>query len=77
VKRSAQESNEHTDWENLRQLATPEGVIVLNLLKTHDQVYSGKSLAQIDAENHEEWTDTLMDVLLREEGEVDTMENLV
>jgi len=65
--------DEHADWENVCQLATPEGVLISTLGKTHNPADQGKSLAQIAMENHENWADALMNLLLREEGEVDAI----
>jgi N-acyl-D-amino-acid deacylase len=64
---------ESRDWENVCQLATPSGVVVLGFHLPEDQKYSGKSLSQIAADRQQEWVDALMELLLRERGRLSAM----
>ncbi|MBI2614193.1 MAG: D-aminoacylase [Gemmatimonadetes bacterium] len=62
-----------TDWENLCQLATPDGVLVLGLLKPENQVHAGKRLSEIAAAVGKDWLETAMDLLLAEEQRIGTI----
>ncbi|MBI2071907.1 MAG: D-aminoacylase [Gemmatimonadetes bacterium] len=62
-----------TDWENLCQLATPDGVLVLGLLKPENQVHAGKRLSEIAAAVGKDWLETAVDLLLAEEQRIGTI----
>jgi len=62
-----------TDWENLCQLATPDGVLVLGLLKPENQVHAGKRLSEIAAALGKDWLETVMDLLVSEEQRIGTI----
>jgi N-acyl-D-amino-acid deacylase len=55
-------------WENLCQLATPEGVRVGGFEVPGHQEWEGKSLAEIAAIRRQDWVDALLDLTLEEEG---------
>jgi N-acyl-D-amino-acid deacylase len=55
-------------WENLCQLGTPEGVMVVGLTAPEDTKYEGMRLSQIAEQEHKDWVDALIDVTLREKG---------
>ncbi len=62
-----------TDWENLCQLATPDGVLVLGLLKPENQVHAGKRLSEIATAVGKDWLETVMDLLVSEEQRIGTI----
>ena len=62
-----------TDWENLCQLATPDGVLVLGLLKPEHRAHVGKRLSDIAAALGKDWLETVMDLLLSEEQRIGTI----
>lgn len=55
------------EWENLCELATAEGVIVLGLSEEHNERWVGRSLQEIADERDQHWVEALMD-LVAEEG---------
>ena len=59
-----------TDWENLCQLATPEGVLIVGLDKEENKKFAGKRLAAIAAIERKHWLDAAMDLILSEEQRV-------
>ncbi len=56
------------DWENLCQLATPEGVRVGGFEVPEHTEWEGKSLAEIAAIRRQDWVDALMDLTVEEEA---------
>jgi len=62
-----------TEWENLCQLATPDGVLVLGLLQPANQAHAGKRLSAIAAALGKDWLETVMDLLLSEEQRIGTI----
>jgi dihydroorotase/N-acyl-D-amino-acid deacylase len=62
-----------TDWENLCQLATPDGVLVLGLLKPENRAHAGKRLSEISVAVGKDWLETVMDLLLSEEQRIGTI----
>ena len=64
---------EKTEWENLCQLATPEGVTVSALRTPQYQPYSGKTVAQIAQALGKEWPDVVMDMVQTEQGRIGAM----
>lgn len=62
-----------SDWENLGELATPEGVLVLGLEKEENRKYVGKRLDAIAAERGTDWIDTAMDLILSERQRISTI----
>ncbi len=70
-------------WENLCQLATPEGVIVSGFDSPELEMFEGKSLASIAATRDQAWVDALIDLTLAENAQLGAMffiaseENLV
>src|SRR6478672_2661952 len=47
AKIKAEMDNEHTEWENLCQLAGPHGVLILGIVKPENKQYAGKRLDEI------------------------------
>lgn len=62
-----------TDWENLCQLATPDGVLVLGLEKPENQSYAGKRLSEIATAMGKSWLDAVMNLLISEEQRIGTV----
>ena len=61
------------EWENLCQLSTPEGVLVLGLIKPENRAFIGKRLAGIAGETGREWQEAVMDLLISEEQRIGTV----
>ncbi len=64
---------EKSDWENMGQLAGPEGILVLKLDKPENQKYAGKRLNEIAGMMGKDWRDAAMDLILTEHTRVETM----
>ncbi len=62
-----------TDWENMGQLATPEGVLVLGLEKPENRKYAGMRLSQIAQAEGKDWVDAAMDLILSERQRISTI----
>ena len=60
-------------FENLGELATPEGVLVLGLEKAATKKYAGKRLAEIASIEGKPWVETAIDLILAERDRVDTI----
>ena len=60
-------------WENLCQLATPQGVLILGLARPENKQYVGKRLAEIAAMMHKDYLDAAMDLILSEHRRVETV----
>ncbi|MGI9040395.1 MAG: N-acyl-D-amino-acid deacylase family protein [Gemmatimonadales bacterium] len=56
------------EWENLCQLATPEGVRIGGFEVPEHKAWEGKSLAEIAASRRQDWVDALIDLTVKEEG---------
>jgi N-acyl-D-amino-acid deacylase len=61
------------EWENLCDLATPDGVMILALDKPENKAFAGKRLAEIAATQGKHWADAAMDLILSERRRVETM----
>lgn len=61
------------EWENLCQLATPDGVLVLGLLKAENRVHAGKRLSEIATALNRPWQEAIMDLLISEEQRIGTI----
>jgi putative CocE/NonD family hydrolase len=62
-----------TDWENMGQLATPEGILVLELKKPENRKYIGKRLSEIARDEGKPWLDAAMDLILSERQSIGTV----
>lgn len=58
--------HQKTEWENLGALATPDGVLILGLLKPENQKYIGKRLSEIATDMNKDWIDAAIDLILSE-----------
>ena len=65
--------NEKTDWENLCNASTPEGVMVLGLNKPENRRYAGKRLSEIATAMNKHWADAAIDLVLSERQRVATV----
>lgn len=61
------------EWENLCQLATPEGVLVLGLNKPENKAFVGLRLSEIAAKQTKPWLDAAIDLILSEEQRIGTI----
>ena len=55
-----------TPWENLCQLATPEGTLLLGLDRPANRRFAGRYLADVARELGKDWIDTTFDLVLAE-----------
>jgi dihydroorotase/N-acyl-D-amino-acid deacylase len=69
----AEMDNPHTAWENLCQLAGPENVLILGIIRTENKQYAGKRLSEIAAMMHKPWDDAAMDLLIAERQRIGTV----
>jgi N-acyl-D-amino-acid deacylase len=60
-------------WENLCQLATPEGVLVGGFELPANKRFENKSLVEIAAGRGQEWVDALMDLTVEEKARLGAM----
>lgn len=65
--------NEHTEWENLCLLSTPENVLLLGLRQPQDAPYMGKRLSEVAKAMGKEWPDAVMDLLIAERQRIGTV----
>jgi dihydroorotase/N-acyl-D-amino-acid deacylase len=56
--------SDNTTWENLGQLAGPEGVLVLGASKSGNQKWVGKTLADVAKSQGKDWADAAIDLIL-------------
>jgi dihydroorotase/N-acyl-D-amino-acid deacylase len=61
-----------SEWENLCELASPDGVLITNLRKPENQQYIGKRLAEIARMKNADYLDAAMDLILSEHSRVET-----
>ncbi len=62
-----------TQWENMGQLATPEGILVLELKKPQNAKYAGQRLSEIARAEGKHWLDAAMDLILSERQSIGTV----
>jgi dihydroorotase/N-acyl-D-amino-acid deacylase len=73
AKIKAEMQNPNTEWENLCQLAGPQGVLVLGITKPDNKQYAGKRLGEIATMMNESWDDAAMDLLISERQRIGTV----
>ena len=71
IKAEMQKAN--VEWENLCQLASPEGVLVLGLTKPENAQYAAKRLSEIATMMNKSWEDAAMDLLISERQRIGTV----
>jgi len=62
-----------SDWENLCELATPDGVLITSLRNRENQQYIGKRLSEIAKMKNKDYLDAAMDLILSEHSRVETI----
>ena len=65
--------NPTSDWENLGELSTPEGVMVVGVNKETNKKWVGWRLSDIAEEMGKDWIDTAMDLILSDSTRVGTL----
>lgn len=65
--------NQTEDWENLCELATPEGVLLLGLEKEENRKWAGRRLSEVAEATGKDWVDAAMDLILSEEQRIGTI----
>jgi N-acyl-D-amino-acid deacylase len=73
AKIKAEMQNTSTEWENLCQLAGPQGVLVLGITKPENKQYAGKRLSEIATMTNKSWDDAAMDLLISERQRIGTV----
>ncbi|MFN9298313.1 MAG: N-acyl-D-amino-acid deacylase family protein [Acidobacteriota bacterium] len=64
---------ERTSWENLCNASTPEGVLVLGVMKPENKQYAGKYLSEIAASMGVSWTEAVFRLLGSEKQRISTV----
>jgi N-acyl-D-amino-acid deacylase len=73
AKIKAEMESTSTEWENLCQLASPQGVLVLGITKAENAQYAGKRLAEIATMMNKSWDDAALDLLISERQRIGTV----
>ncbi|MFT4605800.1 MAG: N-acyl-D-amino-acid deacylase [Rhodothermales bacterium] len=69
----AEVANPTSDWENLAELATPEGVLLAGFDKEENQKYTGRRLSEVAAEMGIDWVTAAMDLILADSSGISTI----
>jgi dihydroorotase/N-acyl-D-amino-acid deacylase len=64
----AEMHEERTSWENLCNLATPKGVMVVGFTSPEMQKYEGKRIEEIATDMKKDWAEAVADMVLAEKG---------
>lgn len=62
-----------SDWENLCEQATPQGVLITQLRSPEYKKFAGKRLSEIAAAQGKDWIDAAMDLILADRRRVETI----
>jgi dihydroorotase/N-acyl-D-amino-acid deacylase len=73
AKIKAEMQNPNVEWENLCQLASAQGVLVLGLTKPENAQYAAKRLSEIATMMNKSWEDAAMDLLISERQRIGTV----
>ena len=65
--------SDHTEWENLCNLATPENVLLLGLRQPQNAPLMGKRLSEVAKTLGKEWPDAVMYLLVAERQRIGTV----
>jgi dihydroorotase/N-acyl-D-amino-acid deacylase len=65
--------SDHTEWENLCQLATPDNVLLLGLRQPQNAQLAGKRLSEVARSLGKDWPDAVMDLLIAERQRIGTV----
>ena len=68
AKIKAEVLTERTTWENLCQLSTPEGVMVVEFKKPANKKFEGMRVAEIAKARNEDWVDAVINLTLEEDA---------
>jgi N-acyl-D-amino-acid deacylase len=69
----AEIQSDKTEWENMGQLAGPEGILIVGIDKEQNKKYVGKRLSEIATMMNKDWMDAAMDLILSERRRVETI----
>ncbi len=69
----AEIQSDKTEWENMGQLAGPDGILIVGIDKDENKQYVGKRLSEIASMMHKDWMDAAMDLILSEHRRVETI----
>ena len=69
----AEIQSDKTDWENMGQLAGPDGILIVGIDKEENKKYVGKRLSEVATTMHKDWMDAAMDLILSERRRVETI----
>lgn len=69
----AEIENQTEAWENLCELTTPEGVLLLGFDKPENRRYMGRYLSDVAEEMGKDWIETAFDLVLDEEQRIGTI----
>lgn len=61
------------DWENLCDLSTPEGVLLLGFRRPENQQWRGKRLSDVAAALGKDWAETALDLILSERRRIESI----
>ena len=64
----AEMHEERTTWENLCNLATPKGVMVVGFTAPELQKYEGKRVEEIATDMKKDWAEAVADMVVAEKG---------
>lgn len=59
--------HQRTYWENLCELATPQGSLIVGVHKPENRKFVGRRLSEIATEEKKDWVDAAMDLILTEQ----------
>ena len=65
--------NPSSDWENLAELATPEGVLLADFSREENKRWTGKRLSEAAAELGTDWVTAAMDLILSDSSRIGTI----
>ena len=66
-------ANPTSDWENLAELATPEGVLLAGLTKDATKKWTGYRLSEAAEELDTDWVSAAMDLILADSSRIGTI----
>jgi dihydroorotase/N-acyl-D-amino-acid deacylase len=72
AKIKAEMGQSETEWENMGQLAGPEGILISVTVNPANKQYASKRLSEIAAMQNKDWRDAAMDLILSEHRRVET-----
>ncbi len=65
--------NPTSDWENLGELATPEGVMIVDVKNEANKKWVGRRMSEIAEEMGKDWIEAAMDIILTDSTRVGTL----